>query len=162
MRPSCRGEEWRCGARRSDLNAEGRTERLHMPAQPVLPMADGGQRLRALLPITVKPQSVRKLMDVHSPHPLRRLWWRFAAGGKDAWERGPGEGTVQLAATYSQAMRRVDCGLVFIAIPKVGMVYIIPVGITEIFSHCYGHTWRNVKKGALLRCAIYCSSKRVS
>src|SRR5436305_3438746 len=55
-------------------------ERLHVPDEPALPVADGGERLRELSLAPVEPGPVLKLMDIHSPHRLRRLWPRFAAG----------------------------------------------------------------------------------
>jgi hypothetical protein len=99
-------------------------------------------------------------MDMHSPRALRRLERRFAAGARITLEvrrsRAPCRG--HLLAGYET--RRLWLGI--IESLKVGMVHVIPIGITEIFSHYYGHAWLNVKKGAYLRRAVYCSSKRVS
>src|SRR4051794_21030852 len=59
---------------------EVETERLHVPDEPALPVTDGGEKLRKLPWVPVEPGPVLKLMDIHSPHRLRRLWPRFAAG----------------------------------------------------------------------------------
>ena len=48
-------------------------ERLHVSDQPALPVTDGGQRLGKLPLVPVEPGPVLKLMDIHSPHLLRRL-----------------------------------------------------------------------------------------
>src|SRR5262249_49262908 len=58
------------------------TERLHVPDEPALPVADGGEGLRELSLVPVEPGPVLKLMDIHSPHRLRRLWPKFAARDK--------------------------------------------------------------------------------
>jgi hypothetical protein len=58
-------------------------ERLHVPDESALPVADGGQKGRELVLVPVEPGPVRKPMDIHSPRLLRRLWRRFAAESKD-------------------------------------------------------------------------------
>src|SRR3954452_11624215 len=69
---------------------EVETERLHVPDEPALPVTDGGEKLRKLPWVPVEPGPVLKLMDIHSPHRLRRLWPRFAAGTSQKTRRGRG------------------------------------------------------------------------
>ena len=52
---------------------EVESERLHMADQAALPAADRGQRLGELFGAPVKPGPVLELVDIHSPHLLRRL-----------------------------------------------------------------------------------------
>src|SRR5437879_4875872 len=55
------------------LLAKVEAERFHVAYQPALPVPDGGQRFGEALPAPIESGPILKLMDVHSPHLLRRL-----------------------------------------------------------------------------------------
>jgi hypothetical protein len=64
------------------LLAEVESEDFHMTDQPALAVADARQRLGEVMPIPDELGPVLKLVDVHSPHLLRRMLRGIAAGSK--------------------------------------------------------------------------------
>lgn len=55
------------------LLTESEPEGFHVANQPALPVTDSSQRFGQLVAVPAKPGPVLKLVDIHSPHLLRRL-----------------------------------------------------------------------------------------
>ena len=53
---------------------KAKAEAFHLPDEPPLPVTNRGQRLCELLHVPAKVRPVLPLVNIHSPHPMRRLY----------------------------------------------------------------------------------------
>ncbi len=89
-----------------------KSQRLHVPDQAALPVTHRGEEFGQLVRAPVKPGPVFELVDIHSPHLLRRLYRVISASVQifSAWVRRIGRFNLRKAGLLVRVFNGIEGG----------------------------------------------------